>query len=99
MQVNRISPLRRTPRVPPVQIRSSKPRPPSGRDIPETGLLPSIPGGERQWEVAADGEPVAVITQSWTGARWWPEPEWLVDPETPFTGERVTVTLRESQTR
>lgn len=65
------------------------------RDIVEGGFLPPLAAGERSWEVAVDGEPVALLTQSWTGSRWWPEPVWLVDPYAPFAGERIVFTRGE----
>lgn len=67
------------------------------RDIVDADFLPPLATGERSWEVAVDGEPVAVLTQSWSGSRWWPEPEWLVDPHAPFTGERIVFDRRGSR--
>lgn len=65
------------------------------RDIVDGGFLPPLATGARSWEVAVDGEPVALLTQSWTGSRWWPEPVWLVDPHAPFAGERIVFTRGE----
>lgn len=64
-------------------------------DIVDAGLLPPVATGERSWVVAVDGEPVAGLTQTRSGSRWWPEPEWLVDPHEPFIGERIVFDRRE----
>ncbi len=63
-------------------------------DLLKTNFLPSLTGGTQRWEVTVDGEPIAALTQSWTDAQWWPEPEWFVDPHMPFTGGQVAFTRR-----